>query len=149
VISAPEDFAAHCVAAAVMAEPRLVGEASLLLTDDQDLHRLNLQFRGKDYPTNVLSFPAGDDIPGFAGDIAIAFETCAREADERGLPFGDHAAHLIVHGLLHLIGYDHETDEQATDMEGLETRVLAQIGIDDPYAHDCEQPDDRKDPIDE
>ena len=128
-----EELALQCRAAAAGREPRLAAAATLLLADDATLHDLNRRFRKIDKATNVLSFPsaAGD---GFLGDIAIAFDTCRREADAQGLAFRDHVAHLIVHGLLHLAGYDHEEDEEAERMERLETEILAQLGVADPYA---------------
>ena len=126
-----------------LANPRL--SASLVFTDDAEIHDLNSQWRGKDKPTNVLSFPMleradllalpADGPPVLLGDIVLALETCAREAAEKGVPLTDHAAHLIVHGLLHLAGHDHETSaEDATAMEALETKALARMGIADPYA---------------
>ena len=125
-----------------LAHPRLA--ASLLFSDDAEVHALNRQWRGKDRPTNVLSFPMleREDLlalsthgpPELVGDIALAVETCAREAGEKGVPVEDHAAHLIVHGLLHLAGFDHETgDADAEAMEALEIKALALLGIADPY----------------
>lgn len=102
------------------------------MADDATLRDLNKRFRGFDKPTNVLSFPSGGD-GGFLGDIAIAFETCRREAEEQQIAFRDHAAHLIVHGLLHLAGFDHEGEDEAERMELLETRILATIAIADPH----------------
>ncbi|MFN3959441.1 MAG: rRNA maturation RNase YbeY [Parvularculaceae bacterium] len=125
-------FAARCHAAARAAEARVRPGAALLLADDATLQRLNAQYRGKDKPTNVLAFP-GAASPG---DIAIAYETCAAEAGDDGPRFRNHAAHLIIHGLLHLAGHDHETDDDAERMEALETRILAALGIADPYASD-------------
>lgn len=127
VLGDAEAFALRCHAAAARAEPRVGAGAALLLADDAALRRLNRQFRGKDNPTNVLAFP------GAPGDIAIAYETCAAEAGGVGDRFRDHAAHLIIHGLLHLAGHDHETDEEAAAMETLETRILASLGVADPY----------------
>ena len=117
-------------------------EIAVMLTDDAGIRTLNNNWRGIDKPTNVLSFPAlqptgpvgEDDPPRMLGDIAIAFETMRREADEAQKPFEHHLSHLTVHGFLHLIGYDHETDDDAEDMEALETEILAQLGIPDPYA---------------
>jgi len=121
-----------------------VGDAELavMLTDDSGIRTLNNSWRGIDKPTNVLSFPAlqptgavgPDDAPRMLGDIAIAFETTRKEADDEQKPFDHHLSHLAVHGFLHLIGYDHENDDDADAMEGLETEVLAQLGIPDPYA---------------
>ena len=118
--------------------------ASMLFTIDEEVHALNKEWRGKDKPTNVLSFPMleRDDLlalacegpPEMLGDLALAHETCAREAAEKGIALEDHAAHLIVHGLLHLAGHDHvDSDAQAEAMEALEIAALAKLGIADPY----------------
>lgn len=126
----------------LLAHPRLV--ASLLFTSDTEVHALNREWRERDKPTNVLSFPmlareelaeaAGDGPPVMLGDIALAYETCAREAAEKGVSLEAHATHLIVHGLLHLAGHDHvDSDAQAEAMEALETAILAKLGIADPY----------------
>jgi probable rRNA maturation factor len=131
-------------AAPELANPRL--SASLLFTSDVEVQVLNREWRGKDRPTNVLSFPmldrakllalAPDGPPELLGDIALAFETCAREAGEKGVPLEHHAAHLIVHGLLHLVGFDHETSsEAAAEMEDLEIKALASMGIGNPYCN--------------
>jgi probable rRNA maturation factor len=116
---------------------------AVLLTDDAAIRRLNARWRNIDEPTNVLSFPPAANASGQAGamkslgDIAIAFETTAREAEEEGKPFADHLSHLAVHGFLHLIGYDHETEAAAETMEQLERVILARIGVPDPYlTHD-------------
>ncbi|MBU3732040.1 MAG: rRNA maturation RNase YbeY [Beijerinckiaceae bacterium] len=113
-------------------------EVALLLVDDMRMRSINKQWREKDKPTNVLSFPA---VPvskiahaPFLGDIVLACETVEREAADEDKTFDDHAAHLVVHGFLHLIGHDHMNDEEAELMEGLETRILAELGIADPYA---------------
>jgi probable rRNA maturation factor len=121
-----------------------LGEAELavMLTDDAGVRTLNSNWRGIDKPTNVLSFPAlpptgpggPNDAPRMLGDIAIAYETTRREADDEQKPFDHHLSHLAVHGFLHLIGYDHEQDEDAEAMEALEQEILAQLGIPDPYA---------------
>jgi probable rRNA maturation factor len=121
-----------------------VGEAELavMLTDDAGIRTLNGNWRGIDKPTNVLSFPAlqptgrrgPDDAPRMLGDIAISYETTRREADDEQRPFDHHLSHLAIHGFLHLIGYDHEKDDDAETMEALEAEVLAQLGIPDPYA---------------
>lgn len=112
---------------------------SVMLTDDAAVRTLNRDFRGIDKPTNVLSFPASP-MPGAPpdalkqlGDIAIAYETTQREAADEGKPFAHHLSHLAVHGFLHLIGYDHETDAEAEEMESLERDILATLGIPDPY----------------
>ncbi len=125
-----------------LANPRLI--VSLLFTSDAEVHTLNREWRGRDKPTNVLSFPmleraellslAADGPPVMLGDIALAAETCAREAADKGITLEAHAAHLIVHGLLHLAGHDHvDSDTEAEQMEALETAILAKLGIADPY----------------
>jgi probable rRNA maturation factor len=112
-------------------------ELAVLLTDDAAIRRLNDQWRGLDQPTNVLSFPAAPQLATVQGtplgDIAIAYETTAREAQHEGKPFADHLAHLAVHGFLHLLGYDHESDAQAETMEELERVILERLGVPDPY----------------
>lgn len=109
-------------------------DVSVLLTDDQTVRDLNDRFRGKDAPTNVLSFPAHETATGLLGDIALAYGVCAREADEQGKTLSAHLQHLVAHGVLHLLGYDHEDEAQAQVMEDLERRVLARLGLPDPYA---------------
>lgn len=120
-------------------------EISIKLTDDAEVQILNRDYRHKDAPTNVLSFPMvpvdlletltnSDDGEALLGDIILAYETCAREAEEKGISVADHATHLIVHGTLHLLGYDHMVDEEAEAMEGMETLALATLGLPDPYA---------------
>lgn len=114
-------------------------ELGLTFTDDAHIAALNAEWRSKQGPTNVLSFPVvemrpGDALPPMLGDIAIAFETVSREAQEQGKPFIDHLTHLIVHGLLHLLGYDHIEDDEAEAMESLERRILRHLAIPDPYA---------------
>ena len=106
-------------------------ELSILLTNDGHIQQLNRDFRDKDKPTNVLSFPDGED--GYLGDIAIAYETIKREAEEQEKEIHHHFIHMLVHGLLHLKGYDHETDEEAEEMEALEIKILADMGIKNPY----------------
>lgn len=120
-------------------------EISLLACDDARIAGLNAEFREKPQPTNVLSWPSeerGPEEPGGApvppddlelGDIAIAFETCTREAEAAGKPFADHVCHLLVHGALHLLGYDHIDEKDAAVMEGLEVEILGKLGIADPY----------------
>ncbi len=111
-------------------------EISILLTDDAEMRALNRTWRGKDAPTNVLSFPAGGDLraPGLIGDVALAYETTRKESDAMGRTLSDHIAHLVVHGVLHLLGFDHMRDEDAERMEALERTALASLGIADPYA---------------
>jgi probable rRNA maturation factor len=114
-------------------------EVALLACDDARIATLNAEFRGKPAPTNVLSWPAENLSPGDPpsdpeiGDIAIAFDTCAAEAEAAGKPLADHVTHLIVHGTLHLLGYDHIDDDDAALMEGLETEILGNLGLADPY----------------
>lgn len=141
------DLAEAAMEAVESVEPGLANErltASLLFTLDEEVRVLNREWRTCDRPTNVLSFPmlsreqllalTPQGGPEMLGDIALAFETCAREAAEKGVGLKDHAAHLIVHGLLHLAGHDHEEGEpQAGAMEALEIKALAQMGIGDPY----------------
>ena len=112
-------------------------ELSILLTNDEEQHELNQQWRGKDSSTNVLSFPQIEpfgSVVGILGDITLARETLEREAVEQGTSFEHHFTHLVVHGFLHILGYDHLTDEEALQMESLETQILASLGVDDPYA---------------
>lgn len=114
-----------------------VAELSILLTNDEEQHELNREWRGKDSSTNVLSFPQIEPfgpVMGILGDITLARETLIREANEQGVSFEDHFTHLVVHGFLHILGYDHLTEEEALLMEGLETQILASLGVDDPYA---------------
>ena len=127
-----------------LAESGRAVELSVRLTTDEDVRALNAHWRGKDKPTNVLSFPmseqyeleqADEDGPELMlGDIVLAKGVCEREAAEKEIPFERHATHLLVHGTLHLLGYDHGDDRDAADMEGREVRALARLGISDPYA---------------
>ncbi|WP_108462742.1 rRNA maturation RNase YbeY [Devosia naphthalenivorans] len=112
-------------------------ELSILLTNDEEQHALNREWRGKDSPTNVLSFPQIEPfgpVIGIIGDITLARETLEREAAEQGVSFTDHFTHLVVHGFLHILGYDHLTDAEALQMESLETQILGSLGVGDPYA---------------
>ena len=121
-------------------------ELSVRLTNDDEIHALNAEWRGKDKPTNVLSFPLAEEReleadagPGpelMLGDIVLARGVCATEAAAKGVALEDHAAHLMVHGTLHLLGYDHIDDDRAADMEAREVRALARLGIADPYGED-------------
>jgi len=132
-------------------------EISLLACNDARIAELNADFRGKPQPTNVLSWPSEERSAARAGemphlpaphppmavelgDVAIAYDSCAREAKEAGRPLDDHALHLLVHGTLHLLGFDHERDADAELMEALETEILAQLGVADPYAPLAEAP---------
>jgi probable rRNA maturation factor len=126
------------IAAAAKAASTRHAELAIVLCDDSAIRALNRDWRGRNAPTNVLSFPAatlgkGRGAP-YIGDIVIAYQTAAREALAEGKPFTHHLAHLAVHGYLHLIGYDHETDRTATKMERLERAILARLAVPDPYA---------------
>jgi len=111
------------------------GTFTLLLADDAKLQSLNMTFRAKDKPTNVLSFPA--DREDYLGDVAMAYGVTRKEAREQKKSFSDHATHLTVHGVLHLLGYDHETAKAAKIMEPLEVEILSELGIGDPYARNA------------
>ena len=142
-----EALAGRAADAAADVAPELANErlmVSVLLTADEEVHALNREWRDRDKPTNVLSFPmmergellalSQDGPPAMLGDIALAHGVCAREAAEKGIAIGDHGAHLIIHGLLHLAGYDHvHSDEQAEAMEALEIAALAKLGLPNPY----------------
>jgi probable rRNA maturation factor len=142
-----EAIVRRAITAAADTIPGPKGEIAVLLTDDAAIRQLNRHWRKLDRPTNVLSFPApprphaqkgrkqpaGVELPALLGDIVIAHETTAREAAAEGKPLSDHLAHLAVHGFLHLLGYDHESDVAAQDMERLETRILARLDLPDPY----------------
>ena len=108
-------------------------DVTVLLTDDASVQDLNARFRGKQEATNVLSFPAAPNPENHLGDLALAYGVCAREAAEQGKPLADHLQHLTIHGVLHLLGYDHIGDDEAEAMEGLERVVLAGLGVPDPY----------------
>lgn len=119
------------------------GEGSLLLSDDAEVQALNADYRGKDQPTNVLSFPQDEgDLPGrggagppwLIGDIVLAFQTCQREAEQQDKPLEAHLQHLVVHGCLHLLGYDHLDEGEAEQMESMERAIMAELGWPDPYA---------------
>ena len=119
--------------------PAASGEVSVVLTDDAAIRALNRHWRQIDKPTNVLSFPATrrgpmpNGMPRLLGDIVIAYETIAREAAAEHKPLLHHLAHLAVHGFLHLVGYDHDSDEAADEMERLEAKILARLDVPDPY----------------
>lgn len=144
-----EDIASRAAEATAKVAPELAHEnllVSVVLADDDEVHALNKQWRAKDKPTNVLSFPmlsreevlhaaADEGAPGMLGDMILAHGVCTREAAEKGVSVETHATHLVVHGLLHLAGYDHELGEaEAEEMENLERKALALMGIADPYA---------------
>lgn len=137
------------VAALAAAETSLAeSELSMMLTDDATIADLNRRYRGRDAPTDVLSFsnpdlkpgtpPSAGAAPALLGDVVVAFETASADAAEDGKSLSDHLAHLVVHGVLHLLGYDHEDDGDARSMEALEVAVLAGLGIENPYS--TEQP---------
>lgn len=146
-----EALAARAVTAALQISPygewigrNLLIEVSVKLTDDDEVQTLNAQYRGKDKPTNVLSFPMVQDdlLDGLAntddgevllGDIVLARGVCTQEAADKAISVADHATHLIVHGTFHLLGYDHLEDAEAEAMEALETRALASLGLANPY----------------
>ncbi|MDX9859346.1 MAG: rRNA maturation RNase YbeY [Rhodospirillales bacterium] len=124
----------------------LPAEASLVLADDATVRQLNRDYRGRDEPTNVLSFAnldgdpplLADGAPVLLGDVVLAYETTASEAAAQGKPLSDHFSHLVVHGMLHLLGFDHVNAAQAEEMEGLEVRVLKGLGVADPYVEGAE-----------
>ena len=124
--------AAEAALAALPAKSR--GDLVVLLTSDAEIRALNARFRNKDQSTNVLSFPAAPNPHHHLGDVALAFAVCAGEAKAQGKPLSDHLQHLVAHGVLHLVGYDHEDDGEAEAMEALERRILAGLGVPDPYA---------------
>ena len=109
------------------------GDIVVLLTDDAAVRELNGRFRDKDKPTNVLSFPAPENAFPHLGDIVLAYGVCATEAEAQGKTLADHLSHLVVHGVLHLLGRDHEDDAEAEEMEAEEREILAKIGVADPY----------------
>lgn len=135
------DVLTRQAAAAAFTATGLIAEdfdTSILFTDDAAIAALNAQWRGKDHATNVLSFPAEDmplpdGEPRPLGDIVLALGVVSREAADQGKTLPHHATHLIIHGMLHLLGYDHEDDGEAEEMEGLETEILKGLGISDPY----------------
>ena len=141
------DLAERALEAVLQIAPELDNQrlsTDVLFTVDEEVQALNREWRMKDAPTNVLSFPmmARSDLvampkdggPEMLGDIALAYETCRREAEDKGIALENHAAHLLVHGLLHLAGHDHQADGEAETMEALEIKALALMGIADPYA---------------
>jgi probable rRNA maturation factor len=123
----------RCARAALASAPAAPGALAVLLTDDAALRELNRSFRAQDKPTNVLSFPGGGDAGAPLGDVAVAFGVARREAHAAGRPLADHLAHLVVHGVLHLLGHDHGRPDEAMRMERLEARLLAHLGIVNPY----------------
>jgi probable rRNA maturation factor len=143
---APPLQAEALVRAAVEAAAASLGEEGegayvVLLADDAVVRDLNARFRGQDKPTNVLSFPAAEGTPPHRGDIALAYETCAAEARAQGKPLAHHLQHLVVHGVLHLLGFDHMDEGEAEAMEARERAVLAGLGVPDPYILSDAAPD--------
>ncbi|MEO9462613.1 MAG: rRNA maturation RNase YbeY [Marinomonas sp.] len=142
-----EALAQTCAEAVEIYVPELSNarlSSSIIFTSDAEVHALNKEWRGRDKPTNVLSFPmltrdellalGRDGPPEMLGDLALAYETCSREAEAKNISVADHTSHLIIHGLLHLAGHDHElSDTDAEKMEALEVQILAKMGIADPY----------------
>lgn len=133
----------NAAAAAIENSLPLNGEVAVVLADDSFVQELNCNYRGKDKPTNVLSFPSGDFSDSLQsqslsinlGDIIIAFETVLKESIEQNKSFREHCTHLLIHGFLHLLGYDHEDGCEAEQMEGMEIKILRNLGINNPYTH--------------
>jgi probable rRNA maturation factor len=140
--SLPQAAALVCEAARAALDSSRRGAVTILLTDDDTVRDLNLRFRATDAPTNVLAFPAATNPEGALGDIALAFGVCEREAAAQGKPLADHLRHLVIHGALHLLGYDHQGDAEAVKMESRERELLASLGVPDPYAREHGIPDD-------
>lgn len=144
---APQGAQAFCISVLeryIAALPQIDAEhtgLTVLLTSDKEIQQLNRDFRGKDAPTDILSFPSEDRLPedaeapaaGYLGDIALAYGVVARQAEEEKISIKDHTAHLLAHGLLHLLGYDHMNDADAAAMEAREIALLAPLGIRNPY----------------
>ena len=132
------DAAAVAEQAATAALGAVHGDVVVLLTDDATVRDLNARFRGKDRPTNVLSFPAAESAAPHLGDLVLAFGVCAAEAGAQGKSLADHLSHLTVHGVLHLLGRDHEAGAEAEEMEAEERTILASLGVADPYRADAQ-----------
>ncbi len=130
------DVAVVVERAASVALGGTAGDIVILLADDGHVQQINGQFRDKDRPTNVLSFPAPDSARPHLGDLILAYGVCAAEAVEQGKSLSDHLSHLTIHGVLHLLGHDHEADDETEAMEAEERRLLASLGIADPYRAD-------------
>ena len=130
------EVAAVVERAALLALGDTQGDVVILLADDANVQQINAQFRDKDRPTNVLSFPAPDSARPHLGDLILAYGVCAAEAAQQGKSLSDHLSHLTIHGVLHLMGHDHEVVDEAEAMEVEERRLLASLGIADPYSVD-------------
>ena len=134
-LAALPDCKAVTTRAAEAALDAAAADITILLTSDDTVRELNARYRGKDAPTNVLSFPAPESARPHLGDIALAYGVCAAEAEAQGKPLSHHLTHLTVHGVLHLLGYDHESELDADAMEALERTILSRLGVPDPYTH--------------
>ena len=132
------DAAATVERAATAALGSVDGDVVVLLTGDAAVQELNGRFRGKDRPTNVLSFPAAESAAPHLGDLVLAYGVCAAEAEVQRKSLADHLSHLTVHGVLHLLGRDHEDEAEAEEMEGEERAILASLGVADPYRGDAD-----------
>lgn len=132
------DAEAVVMRAATAALGKVEGDVVVLLTDDAGVQGLNARFRDKDRPTNVLSFPAAESAFPHLGDVVLGFAYCAAEAEAQGKTLSDHLSHLVVHGVLHLLGRDHEDDAEAEEMEAEEREILAALGVADPYKSEHE-----------
>ena len=136
--AALSDVEAVVLHAATAALGTVEGDVVVLLTDDAGVQDLNARFRDKDRPTNVLSFPAAESAFPHLGDVVLGFGYCAAEAEVQGKTLSNHQSHLVVHGVLHLLGRDHEDDAEAEEMEAEEREILASLGVADPYAAEHE-----------
>lgn len=132
------EAAAAAERAALAALGTIEGDVVVLLTDDETVRDLNARFRDRDRPTNVLSFPAPASAAPHLGDLVLAHGVCAAEAEAQGKTLADHLAHLTVHGVLHLLGRDHEAEAEAEEMEAEERSILARLGVADPYTTDAQ-----------
>lgn len=135
-VDACPDAAVRVEAAARAALGQVTGDVVILLTDDASIQDLNARFRDRDRPTNVLSFPAAPTALPHLGDVVLAFGVCTSEAAAQGKTLADHLTHLVVHGVLHLLGHDHEVDSEAEAMEREEKTILKRLGVRDPYRAD-------------
>lgn len=136
------EVAAVVERAASAALGKVEGDVVVLLTDDKAVREMNARFRDRDRPTNVLSFPAAESAAPHLGDLILAYGVCVEEARAQGKSLADHLSHLTVHGVLHLLGRDHENDAEANEMEAEERDILAGLGVADPYSDDERFPND-------